>query len=302
VKQGNNERSLLKVALLSLEDKMAKVKVVTDSAAELSPEVVERLGITVVPLTLHFDDEVLRDGLDITPQQFYRKLEYSSTLPFSSPPPMTTFQEVYTELSRTTDQIISIHVSNKLNRTVDVAQAAVDTLISRCRIAVVDSSSLSLGLGTLVSTAAEAAAQGMSLDSIIRQVRGMIPRIYIIFFVETLEYLEREERIGKAQAILGTMLDIKPILIVEDGEIIPLEKVRTRAKAIDKLFEFVVEFSHIQRVAILQSVPNEDSLTLIERLEMLFPKMQFPVITYGPVLATYIGPDAMGVIVYEGMD
>ncbi len=281
---------------------MARVKVVTDSAAELPPDVAERLGITVVPLNIHFGDEVLRDGQDITPEQFYRKLENSSTLPFSSPPPMKTFQEVYTELSRATDQIISIHISSKLSRTLDIAQAAVDTLISRCRIAVVDSSSISLGLGTLVTTAAEAAARGRSLDNIIRQVRGMIPRIYIIFFVETLEYLEREERIGKAQAILGTMLDIKPILIVEDGEIIPLEKVRTRAKAVDKLFEFVVEFSHIQRVAILQSAPNEDSLALIERLEMVFSDMKFPVVTYGPVLATHVGPDAMGVIVYEGMD
>ncbi len=281
---------------------MARVKVVTDSAAELPPEVVKRLGITVVPLNIHFADEVLRDGVDITSEQFYRKLERSPGLPFSSPPPIKAFQDVYTKLSRTTDQIISIHVSSKLSQTADVAQAAVDTLISRCRIAVVDSFSISLGLGILVASAAEAAAQGMPLDRVIRQVRGMIPHIYIVFFVETLEYLEREERIGKAQAILGTMLDIKPILIVEDGEIIPLEKVRARAKAIDKLLEFVAEFSHIQRVAILQSVPNEESPTLIERLEMIFPKMKFPVVTYGPVLATHVGPDATGVIVYEGLD
>jgi DegV family protein with EDD domain len=167
----------------------------------------------------------------------------------------------------------------------------------------VDSLTTSLGLGILARAAAKAADQGRHLDEIVRLLRGMIPHIYIVFFVETLDYLERGGYIGRAQAMLGSMLGIKPLLIIEDGKIVPLEKVRTRLRAIDKLFEFVVEFSHIEQMAILQKSPvaTEETLLLIERLEMVLPEMEFPIITYGPVLATHVGPNTMGVIVYEGM-
>jgi DegV family protein with EDD domain len=137
----------------------------------------------------------------------------------------------------------------------------------------------------------------------VRLLRGVIPHVYIVFFVETLNYLERGRRIGRAQAILGSMLGIKPLLIMEEGEIVPLEKVRTRSRAIDKLFDFVVEFPHIEQMAILQKSPvaTEETLLLIERLEMVLPEIEFPIITYGPVLATHVGPNTMGIIVYEGM-
>jgi len=134
----------------------------------------------------------------------------------------------------------------------------------------------------------------------VRLIRGMIPHVYLVFFVEALEYLEREGRIGKAQALLGSMLNIKPILIVEEGDIIPLEKVRTRPRAIDKLFEFVAEFAQIQEVAILQAGSDQEAAELVERLKLVFPDREFPVLSYGPVLASHIGPGTMGVIVYEG--
>jgi DegV family protein with EDD domain len=279
------------------------VKVVTDSTAYLEPGVAAELGITIVPLNIHFGDEILRDGIDITAAEFFRRLDRGPEIPTSSPPSRSTFEKVYSELSRTTDEIISIHVSGKLSQTCAVANAVAAPFLGRCSIAVVDSLTTSLGLGILATAAAKAAAQGRSLDEIVRLLRGVIPHIYIVFFVETLDYLEREGYIGRAQAILGSMLGIKPLLIIEDGEIVPLEKVRTRLKAIDKLFEFVVEFPHIERMAILQKSPvaTEETLLLIERLEMVLPEMEFPIITYGPVLATHVGPHTMGVIVYEGM-
>ena len=279
------------------------VKVVTDSTAHLEPGVAEELGITIVPLNIHFGDEILRDGIDITAAEFFRWLDRSPEMPTSSPPSRNTFEGVYTELSKTTDEIISIHISSKLSQTCAVANAAAAPSLGRRNIAIVDSLTASLGLGILATAAAEAAAQGKHLDEIMRLLRGMIPHIYIVFFVETLDYLERGGYIGRAQAILGSMLGIKPLLIIEDGEIVPLEKVRTRLKAIDKLFEFVVEFPHIEQMAILQKslVATEETLLLIERLEMVLPEMEFPIITYGSVLATHVGPNTMGVIVYEGM-
>jgi DegV family protein with EDD domain len=279
------------------------VKVVTDSTVYLEPGVAEELEIGIVPLNIHFGDEILRDGIDITAAEFFRRLDRGLEMPTSTPPLRSAFEEVYSELGKTTDEIISIHISGKLSQTCAVANAAATPILGRCNIVVVDSLTTSLGLGILATAAAKAAAQGKTLDEIVRLLRGMIPHIYVVFFVETLDYLERGGYIGRAQAILGSMLGIKPLLIIEEGEIVPLEKVRTRSRAIDKLFEFVAEFSHIEQMAILQKSPvaTEETLLLIERLEMVLPDIEFPIITYGPVLATHVGSNTMGVIVYEGM-
>jgi DegV family protein with EDD domain len=279
------------------------VKIVTDSTAYLEPGVAEELEISVVPLNIHFGDEILRDGVDITAAEFFRRLDRSPEMPTSSPPSRSTFEKLYSKLSKTTDEIVSIHISDKLSQTCAMANAAAAPFLGRCDIAVVDSLTTSLGLGILATAAAEAAAQGETLDEIVRLLRGMIPHIYVVFLVETLDYLERGGRIGRAQAILGSMLGIKPLLIMEEGEIVPLEKVRTRSRAIDKLFDFVVEFPHIEQMAILQKSPvaTEETLLLIERLELVLPEMEFPIISYGPVLATHVGPNTMGIIVYEGM-
>ncbi len=279
---------------------MAKVRVVTDSAAELTPEAAESLGITVVPMNIRFGDDELKDGLDLSAANFYRRLEHTRVMPVTTPPSFRAFQEVYARLGQTTDQIISIHVSSRLSRSYHVATAAAEAFLGRCQVAVMDSESISVGQATLVRAAAEAAGRGMPLDTIVRLIRGMIPHVYLVFFVEALEYLEREGRIGKAQALLGSMLNIKPILIVEEGDIIPLEKVRTRPRAIDKLFEFVAEFAQIQEVAVLQIGSDQEAAELVERLKLVFPDREFPVLPYGPVLASHIGPGTMGVIVYEG--
>jgi len=283
---------------------MGRVKVVTDSTAYLEASVAKRLGITIVPLTVCLGDEIFREGVDITAEEFFQKLDRSSAMPVAFPPSVEDFQAVYTRLSKTTDQIMSIHISSKLSQTCSIATAASQFLLGRCEITVVDSLTTSLGLGILATAAAQAAAQGQSLDEIEFLIRGMIPRIYIVFLAETLEYLERAGRIGQAQALLGSMLNIKPFLAIEDGEIIPLEKVRDREGAVDKLFEFVSEFSYIEQMAIMQSTPEpiEETKMLIERLEIIFPKIKPPILVYGPVLACHIGPNGLGVIVYEGLE
>jgi len=282
---------------------MARVRVVTDSTARLDRRTIERLGITVLPLRVHLDGETFREGVDITPTEFFHKLARSSSPPTTSPPPVEEFVRAYRRLHATTDQILSLHVSSKLSDTYANALAASEAFLGRCQITVMDSQTISLGLGILVKAAAEAAAAGQSIDDIVRLIRGMVPHIYVVFFVETLDYLERGGRIGKAQAILGTMLEIKPFLTIEEGEIIPLEKVRDQDKLVDKLFEFVIEFSEIEQAAILQSTPHplEETKLLLERLEIAFPEVKFPIMVYGPTLATLIGPDGLGIVIYEGM-
>jgi DegV family protein with EDD domain len=283
---------------------MRRVKIVTDSTAYLEPSAAKRLGITTVPLTVRLGNETFLEGVDITAEEFFQKLDRSSAMPAAFPPSVEDFLAVYAKLSKTTDQIMSIHISSKLSETCDRAAAASQVFLGRCEITVIDSLTTSLGLGILATAAAQAAAEDQSLEEIEFLLRGMIPRIYIVFLAETLEYLERKGRIGQAQALLGTMLNIKPFLAIEDGEIIPLEKVRDSEGAVDKLFEFVGEFSQIEQMAIMQSTPEpiEETKMLIERLEMIFPKAKPPILVYGPVLACHVGPNGLGVIVYEGLE
>lgn len=281
---------------------MARVRVVTDSTAYLEPDIVEKLGITVLPMQIYLGAEVMEEGPGFDKEMFFRLMARLPIPPRSEPLPVEVFAQTYETLSRSTTHILSLHVSGQLSDVCKVARQAANTLLGRCRITVVDSETISVGLGILVKASAEAAAKGQSLDDITRIIRGMIPRIYVVFFVETLDYLEREDRIRPAQALLGAMLDIKPFLTMQDGELIPMEKVRSRDRAVDKLFEFISEFSDIEQITILQSTPHptEDTKLLLERLDIAFPGLEAPVVVYGPTLASHLGLGALGVIVFEG--
>jgi DegV family protein with EDD domain len=282
---------------------MSRVHIITDSTAHFpDPTLPSRLGVTVVPQTIQFGRQPYQEGVEISAEEFFRRLPHYATLPTLHPPSVDTFRDLYAEKIKQNKQILSIHISSKMSDTVMHARQAADEFLGGNKIAVIDSLTTSIGLGWLVEAAAEAAESGATLDEIVRIVRGMITHMYAVFFVEQLDYLERNGRLSKSQAVLGTMLGIKPFLTIEDGEIIPMEKVRTRDKAIDKLLEFVSEFAGIDRVAIMQSgqQPTEDTRLLLERLEQTFPGQYFPVLNYGPGLACQIGPNSLGVFIYEG--
>lgn len=280
---------------------MPRVKILTDSTADLPREVVEELGITVLPLTIQLGNKKLRDGIDVTATEFIERMARTSTPPTVFPPTAQEFEQAYLELTKGGNAVVAIHVSSKLSQTFNIARRTAVPLLGRYKIVVIDSQLITVGLGMLVTAAARAAAEGASLDEVVRLVRGMIPRIYIGFFVETLEYLERGGRIGKAQAVLGTMLNIKPLLVLEEGEIVALEKVRNRAKAIEKLAEFITEFTHIEKMVVLHGNTPLDVQALIEQTSLVMPNLDISVEHYGPVIATHVGADALGVMVYEGM-
>jgi DegV family protein with EDD domain len=183
---------------------------------------------------------------------------------------------------------------------VEVAREATGSFLGRQRIVVLDTATTSVGLGLIVQAAAEAAAQGAPQAEVVRIVRGMIPHMYALFFSDSLDYLEAWGRLGAAQTLLGTMLDLKPLATMEDGDLLPIEKVRNYGRAVDKLFDFIVEFSHVEQMYILEHGFEAEAAQLKERLDVAFPHRTFPVIGYPPSLAVHIGPKAMGVIVYEG--
>jgi DegV family protein with EDD domain len=212
--------------------------------------------------------------------------------------------ELYQELQLQTDEIISIHTSESVSDAVDVARKASEHFLGRCDIQVIDSGSMSAGLGLLVDAALSSADQGDSFDEVIRVIRGMIPRVYMVLFLTDLVYLEQNNLISRSQAILGNMLGIIPFLTMENGRLIPMEKVRSRSRALEKLFEFVSEFSNIEHISILQSGNEQtEEVDLVEeRLSSLSPGIAIARIDYGPSLATFIGPEGFGVVVLEGQE
>lgn len=284
---------------------MANVRIVTDITAYLEPDMIAQYQITVLPVDIRFGDERFHIRSPDSWERFYQRIAEGPAQSTEATVPARAFQEAYSRLNQETEEILVIPASSKLSQAYAEAKTAARGFLGRCRIVVMDSMSASWGLGLVVQAAAEAATQGRSLDAIVRLVRGMLPHIYLVFLVERLDYLERGGRISPAQALLGTMLRIKPLLLVEDGEIVPLEKVRTRTMAIEKVADFVAEFASIQQVVILTSPLDNEINELVgelqEHLSAALPGQRFSIVEYDPILACHLGPEALGVVVYEGL-
>ena len=280
---------------------MPPVKIVTDSNAYLPDgRAVGDLGIEVVPLTIRVGQHTYQEGVSIAHETLLRKLAQDPKSVSVEAPSEGEVAAMYKRLGRTTDKIVAIHLSGALNDIVEVSHAAAQGFLGRQRIIILDTATTSVGLGLIVEAAARAAAEEAPQAEIVRIVRGMIPHMYALFFSDTLDYLESWGRLGSAQALLGTMLDLKPVSTMEDGNLLPIEKVRNFTRAVDKLYDFIIEFSHIEQLYILQRGFETEAAQLLERLEIVFPNREFPVIGYPPSLAVHIGPKAMGIMVYEG--
>jgi DegV family protein with EDD domain len=283
---------------------MANVGIITDITAHIEADLIDQYRITILPLEIQFGDETFRVSTRADWDKLFERMTTGPAEAAQVSIPSSALQEAYSRLTRETEELLVLPGSGKLSNAYADAQAAARGFLGRSRIEVMDSMSASWGLGLLVQAAAEAAAAGQSLDAIVRLVRGMLPHIYLVFFVKRLDYLERGGRISPAQALLGTILRIRPLLLVEDGEIVPLEKVRTCMLAIEKLADFVAEFATIQQVVILKSPVESEINDLIEELQeqlsVALPGQSFTVMGYDPVLACHLGPEALGVIVYEG--
>lgn len=282
---------------------MKTVKILTDSCANLSAEEIEALDVTVMPLRIQVGDKILLDGdKEATDTFFEHQIRGTQPLKVLAPS-VPEFEKTYANLHRQSDQIVAIHVSGHLADVWRNSRLGADPLRGRCNIEVVDSNTLMLGQQILVKEAARAAQNGATVDEIVRLVRGLIPHVYTVLFVDSMDYLERSGTIGKAQSILGAMMQIKPLLFMEDGKIIPMEKVKTVNKAVDKLTEFVSEFDDLEQAVVLQRdlAPLPETTMLFERLAQLFPDKKFSVAQYNPLLASFVGPNARGLIVYEGM-
>jgi len=273
------------------------VKIITDSVADLPPEVTQELGITVVPLNVRFGTEVYRDGIDLTAEQFYDKLVHSKTLPVTSVPSPVTFAEAYDKLAEETDEILAIILSSKLSGTYEVALQSIGLMKQKCRVEVVDSQWAVMAQGFIVMKAAEVAQAGASLDEVLNVTHSNVSRVDIRAAFDTLEYLKRGGRIGKAQALLGSMLKVNPIITMKDGVVHPVARERSRARALDYLYNFAMSYSYIEGIAVENAACADDAETLVERLSSKFPKEHIYRSKTTPVIGTHTGPGLLLVAV-----
>lgn len=273
------------------------VKVVTDSVADLPPQVVKELGITVVPLLVRFGTELYRDGVDLTAEQFYDKLVHNKTLPVTSVPSPKTFADAYDKLAEETDEILAIILTSKLSGTYEVALQSVGLMERKCRVEVIDSQWAVMAQGFMVIAATKAAQAGANLNELVDLTHRNMKRVDLRAAFDTLEYLRRGGRIGKAQALLGSMLHINPIITLRDGVVEPAGRARSRAKAIEHLYDFVANFSHIDEIAVEDAACPKDSDLLVERLSSKFPTKRIYRTKTTPVIGTHAGPGLLLVAV-----
>jgi len=277
-----------------------KVAIVTDSTVDLTPGLAEELGVTIVPLQVIFGNEAYREGVDITTEEFYERLVKSRPLPTTSAPSVGDFQEVYERLLKEVDSIVSIHIGAKLSGTVQAAQTARQSLAKPERIEIVDSQMISLAMGFVIMDAVEAARGGAKLAVVKAVAESALQRVQVRFMLDTLEYLRRGGRIGHARAYLGTLLSIKPILSLREGELYPEERVRTRARGLERMIQWAVRQQNVKRVAVGHATTPDEAESIRERLAMAFPNVKVHLIRFGPVLGTHAGPGIVGVGVMQG--
>ncbi len=276
---------------------MPRVAIVTDSTADLIPELVTHHGVTVVPLTVNLDGRSYLDGVDITAAEFYHKLERSSSHPTTSQPSPGQFKEAYQRLLDIHQEVVSIHISPKLSGTMGSAQQAA-RMIGDDRVHIVDSQFASMPLAALVLVAARRAALDADASEVIGDVTRVRDATRCFFAVSTLEYLRRGGRIGAAGALLGSVLQIKPILAIEEGQVVPLERVRTHDRALHRLVELAQSVDRASGLCLVigHAAAEPAAHALAERLDGIAESLVIQPL--GPVVGAHTGPGTVGVAAY----
>jgi len=298
IQQGYNLK--IEFVLVFLRGLMSKLAIVTDSTVCFPDNIIQGLPIFTIPLHVIWGDEMYKDSIDIHQSEFYRRLPLSKVLPSTSQPSPQEFMELYKSLGQQYDEILSIHISSKLSGTVDSAIQAKHSLPLQ-KIEVVDSLSTSMGLGFLVLLAARQAQKELGITECKQKVESAIEELQVFFVLRTLEFLKRGGRIGGASALLGTALNLKPVLMLKDGKIEPFAKVRTMKKALIRLAEIFADKSQGYKsihLAIIQASAEEDAQFLVDEIRKSVKSEKIvELFTTGisPVIGTHAGPGAVGI-------
>lgn len=276
------------------------VKIVTDSLSDITSDIAQGLGITVVPLTVLFGHEAYLDRVTITTDEFYRRLINGSVWPTTTQPTPKAFADVYDKLAAETDEILVITLSSKMSGTYQSAVGGKELATKKCRVEVIDSQTVAMGLGLVVLAAAKKARDGAKLNELTDFVHHALARSHLIIYFDTLKYLAKGGRIGKASGLLGSLLSVKPIATVKDGEITPITRVRSFTAGVDHIFNSVAGFPSIDSMAVEHTTNPSEADNVVERLGVLVPKDKIVRSTVSPVIGVYAGPGALAVTVLEG--
>ncbi len=272
------------------------VQVIVDSSADIPQDKVDSLGIHVLPLAIHFGEESFLERKNITSEQFYQRLEAEAPrVPKTSHPSQGEFEVLYRDVLARGHEVVSIHLSDNFSGTYQTALAAARAVGDDAPITVVDSRNVSMCVGWLAIAAARAARQGATRPEIKALVTTMIPRLRLPAFLGTLDYIRYSGRIGKASAYLGTLLNIKPIVHVKGGELLPLEKVRTHKRALKRLVTLVEQLAPFEEVCVVHTHCLDTAQEVAERIAGLHPRERILIAEAGVAMGCHIGPGAVGV-------
>ena len=265
------------------------IAVVTDSTADFPGDAQERLGITMIPLSVTWDRDSYRDKRDLSTADFYAQLKQRPSLPKTSAPPAGLIEQTYEELLGRVDHVISVHLAGKLSGTLDVARGAGER-VGQGRVRVVDSGNTTMCLGWLAMRAAELGQAGAAPDAIVAELEAMKPRLRLYAVLDTLEYVQKGGRIGRAQALLGSLLNFKPLVTIRDGEVHPVERPRSRQAAMRRIADVVAGQGRVERVAALHGGMPEVLSDLERVVRERLPDAELDRGEIGIVLGTHAGP------------
>jgi DegV family protein with EDD domain len=274
-----------------------KIKIVTDSTSDIPLELAKELSITVIPLYVRFGNKTYRDRVDISENEFYEKLINDPIQPTTSQPTPQDFADIYKKLSRASDGILSIHISNKMSGTLNSALQAKQTMPDKFPLAILNSETVSMGLGLLAIKAAQLANSGKNLPQITEEINKSIQETHVWALFDTLKYLAKGGRIGKAKGLLGTILNIKPLLMVKDGEMAPVSQPRTRSRGIDLMYDFLSGITDVEHLAVAYNTKPDEAQALVERLGQKYEMNRIKITRIGSTIGVYAGPGALEIAV-----
>jgi|SRR5699024_3622474 len=278
-----------------------RIAVVTDSTAYIPEDIVKELNIHVVPLSVNFGDETYSEDIDITTEEFYNKLKETKVLPTTSQPAIGLFIEQYEQLEKSYDAVISIHLSKKISGTFEAAKSA-GNMMEKLQVFAYDSELSAMPQGFYVIRAAELVNEGKDVAAIIAELDRMKENTRAYFMVDDLSHLQRGGRLSGAQAILGSLLNIKPILHMLEGTILPYEKVRTRKRAINRIMKMLeddVQTKRVKKVVFIHANNESAAIKLCEEFQEKYPDIETIISHFGPVIGTHLGEGSIGVSWYK---
>ncbi|ADJ26460.1 degV family protein [Dehalogenimonas lykanthroporepellens BL-DC-9] len=272
------------------------VKVVTDSTADIPAELAGELGITTVPLYVQFGGESFRDRVDITEDNFYARLQNGPVHPTTAQPSPQDFADAYDRIAEGADAIVSVHLSEKMSGTISAARQGAMMMKNTVPVEVVDSTFTSMATGLVAVAAARLARAGHDLGSVVTGARESIGKIDLLVLFDTLKYIARGGRIGRAKALMGSVLNVKPLLDIQGGEFVPVGQVRSRARGVDRLVELVKSAGHsIAELAVIHSTTPDEAKALAKRLAEFVATDKIHIARFGPVLGVHGGPGVLAV-------